>query len=390
MRARLWIALLLGALLIAGCNFPGMQPTDLPPAENIETIAAKTISAQQTILAGTLRPTITPAPVTPLPQSTTPPPPPPTDTTAPGAPTSTPKPTDTPGAPCNRAAFVADVTVPDDTAFRPGDKFTKTWRLKNTGTCTWTSSYALVFADGDKMGAPDAVPLTASVAPGQTVDLSVELTAPDTLGTYQGNWQLKDNKGQTFGIGEKADKTFWVRVKVTLPGGITYDFLAQASAAAWEYDDGTDTGSLPYDGADDDPRGVAKIKRDLKLEDGRKTGAVLFTMPPHSNDGSISATYPPYTVYNGDYLKGLLGFQAESDGSCGAGKAVFTIRYKLTSDGTVHTLGEWHDSCDGKLVKLNVDLSSLNGEEVQFILILDADGDYRGDRAVWSSLRVER
>ncbi len=240
------------------------------------------------------------------------------------------------------------------------------------------------------MGAPDAVPLTASVAPGQTVDLSVELTAPDTLGTYQGNWQLKDDKGQTFGIGEKADKTFWVRVKVTLPGGITYDFLARASSAAWEYDDGTDTGNLPYNGADDDPRGVAKIKRDLKLEDGRTTGTVLFTMPPHSNGSSISATYPPYTIYNGDYLKGLLGFQAESDGSCGPGQAVFIIRYKLTGDGTVHTLGEWHDSCDGKLVKLNVDLSSLNGEEVQFILILDADGDYRGDRAVWSSLRVER
>ncbi len=392
MRVRLPVLWLAGILLLAACNFPSAQGTQPGNAPGIETIAAQTIAAQQTILAGTPRPTITPAPVTVLPggATVTPAPALPTDTAAPGAPSSTPKPTDTPATPCNRAEFVADVTVPDDTQYRPGDTFTKTWRLKNTGTCTWTTSYDLVFAKGEQMGAPAEIPLAGTVAPGQTVDLSVKMTAPSALGTYQSDWQLRDEKGIVFGIGEQADKTFWVRIKVTLPGGITYDFLAQASSADWTYDTGTESGSLTFNGAAGDPHGMAAIKKDLKLEDGRTTGTVLYTIPPQNNGSALSAVYPAYKVYRGDRLKGLLGFEAESDGSCGAGEAVFIIRYREVGDSTLHTLGQWSDSCDGSLVKVDVDLSDLAGKEVQFILVFDSDGDYLGDRGVWSSLRVER
>ena len=41
----------------------------------------------------------------------------------------------------DRAQFVADVTVPDGTRYDPGATFTKTWRLRNIGTCTWTTSW---------------------------------------------------------------------------------------------------------------------------------------------------------------------------------------------------------------------------------------------------------
>ncbi|GAB4525388.1 MAG: hypothetical protein Fur0018_09800 [Anaerolineales bacterium] len=383
------ILILLLFLGLTACNLPSAQnPATQPPATNIETIAAQTIAAQQTILAGTPQPTITPAPVTLLPLATTPPLP--TDTAAPGAPSNTPAPTGTAPAPCNRAAFVSDVTVPDDSQFRPGDTFVKTWRLKNTGTCTWTTDYALAFSEGDKLGTVTEVPLTTSVAPEQTVDLSVNMTAPDALGTYQSDWLLKDAQGNTFGIGDQADKSFWVRIKVTLPGGITFDFLSQASSATWEYDTGTESGSLTYNGTENDPHGAAGIKNGLTLEDGRTTGAVLFTAPPQNNNGVVSGTYPAYKVYRGDRLKGALGFVAESDGSCGTGQAVFIIRYKDTADGTIHTLGQWRHACDRQLVKIDVDLSALAGKEVQFILLLDADGSPQGDRGVWSSLRIER
>ena len=392
MRPRIIAILLFLFIGLTACNLPSANnPATQPPATNIETIAAQTIAAQQTILAGTSQPTITPAPVTVLPIATTLPPAP-TDTAAPGAPTSTPIPiaTHTPATPCNRAAFVADVTVPDDSQFRPGDTFVKTWRLKNTGTCTWNTNYALVFSEGDKMGDTVEVPLNTTVAPNQTVDLSVSLTAPNDLGTYQGDWLLRDDKGVTFGIGEQANKAFWVRIKVTLPGGITFDFLSQASDATWEYDTSSETGSLTYDGAESDPHGAVGIKSGLTLEDGRTTGTVLLTIPPQNNDGVVSGTYPAYQVYHGDRLKGLLAFQAESDGSCGPGKAIFILRYKDTSDGTVHTLGQWEHTCDGKPVKVDLSLDDLAGKEVRFILLLDADGSPNGDRGVWSSLRVER
>jgi hypothetical protein len=115
---------------------------------------------------------------------------------------------------CDRAAFDADVTIPDDTTLDPSTDFTKTWRLNNVGTCTWTTEYALVFVDGEQMGGAEAVPFPASVAPDTSVELSVDLTSPASPGTYRGNWQLRNAEGRLFGIGDDADKPFWVQIVV--------------------------------------------------------------------------------------------------------------------------------------------------------------------------------
>lgn len=112
---------------------------------------------------------------------------------------------------CNAVAFVADVTVPDDTIFAPNKAFTKTWKLKNVGSCSWTSSYQLVFDSGDQMGGPASQPLTGSpVDPGGTLDVSVDLTAPAAPGTYKGNWKLRAPGGEVFGL---ANGPFWVQIK---------------------------------------------------------------------------------------------------------------------------------------------------------------------------------
>ncbi len=85
------------------------------------------------------------------------------------------------------AKWVKDVTVPDGTEFAPGDTFTKTWRLKNVGTCTWNNDYDLVFDSGDKMGGSNVEDINiGNVAPGDEVDISVDLTAPGSVGTYRG------------------------------------------------------------------------------------------------------------------------------------------------------------------------------------------------------------
>jgi hypothetical protein len=124
-------------------------------------------------------------------------------------------PTNTPvsNANCDRAQFVTDVTVPDGTTFTPNASFTKTWRLKNVGTCTWTTGYSLVFTSGERMGGADSfLPLT--VFPGQTVDLGLSLTAPSLAGSYRGYWQLKNAGGGLFGIGTNANQAFFVDIKV--------------------------------------------------------------------------------------------------------------------------------------------------------------------------------
>lgn len=112
------------------------------------------------------------------------------------------------------AAFVADMTVPDYTRFTPGETFTKTWRLRNNGTCTWDSSYRLVFVEGDRMGADESVDLDVPTSPSQSIDISVNLVAPGDQGIYRGEWMLQNAENRLFGLGRSADAAFWVQIVV--------------------------------------------------------------------------------------------------------------------------------------------------------------------------------
>jgi hypothetical protein len=93
---------------------------------------------------------------------------------------------------------VADVTVPDNTEFAPGAAFTKVWRVGNSGTCTWEAGTQLVFVSGEPLGGPAAVDVPA-VAPDSNTDVSVDLIAPATPGTYRSTWQLQSPEGVRFG-----------------------------------------------------------------------------------------------------------------------------------------------------------------------------------------------
>jgi hypothetical protein len=103
-----------------------------------------------------------------------------------------------PGPTGDNAAFVADVTIPDGTVISPGAAFTKTWRLQNAGTTTWTASYSLAFISGEQMGTITSVPISQSVAPGAQIDVSVDMVAPNNVGSYQGYWKMKNGSGQFF------------------------------------------------------------------------------------------------------------------------------------------------------------------------------------------------
>lgn len=114
----------------------------------------------------------------------------------------------------NSFEFVQDLTIPDDTVFPPGAEFTAAWRLRNNGTCPWTEEYALASVGGDPMTEELQVPLPSVVAPGQTVDASVVLTAPLIPGTYRGNWQVSNAAGEPFGINGVIEDAFWVQIVV--------------------------------------------------------------------------------------------------------------------------------------------------------------------------------
>jgi hypothetical protein len=183
------ILLILGVFL-ASCNLPSNQTGE----ELSMTAAAQTIEAltSGTPSFGLATPSFTP------PASFTP---------SPTQPVLTNTPIATATSNCNIAQFVTDVTIPDGTILTPNQAFTKTWRFKNVGTCTWTPSYAVVFSSGSSMNGPATQALTGNVNPGQTVDISVSLTAPGSAGDYTGYWRLRDGSGVLF-------NQFYVQIKV--------------------------------------------------------------------------------------------------------------------------------------------------------------------------------
>src|SRR5215216_484859 len=166
---------------------PG-QPSQVDYASTLDVVVAQTVAAAPSPTATLYIPNATPVP-----------------------PTKTPVPTA--ASYCDWATFVKDVSIPDGTLLSPGEVFTKTWRLQNRGTCTWTPDYDVVFYGGAQMsGTTMQVP--GYVAPGQTGDVAVTFTAPTAPGHYSGYWLLRNTNGGLFGTGANADETFYVDINV--------------------------------------------------------------------------------------------------------------------------------------------------------------------------------
>jgi hypothetical protein len=219
--------ILIAVFLLTGCNLP-FGGSLVSEQEAALTAAAKTVEVLRTQAASagvglvTLPPINTPnqktaaVPATAAPAATLTPP----NTLVPTkAPTNTQIPTSTfVPIPCDRADFVADVTIPDNSIISPGSSFTKTWRLKNSGSCSWTTSYRLVYSSGEQMGGAASTALPGNVNPGQTIDLSVSLTAPSGTGSHQGYWRLQNASGGAFGWGIYGDQAFWVLISTGAAG----------------------------------------------------------------------------------------------------------------------------------------------------------------------------
>lgn len=188
------IYLLLASLLVlSACGAGDAEATPTVDANLIQTQAVETFSAvltQTAFAAPTQTPASTP---TMLP------------TFAPAAtsavitlPAVTQPPAASPTASCYQLRFVSDVTIPDNTQMTPGKTFTKTWKVKNTGSCAWDAGFKFAFVGGEQMsGVTYALP--SSVAAGAEIDISVALVAPNKAGTLRGNWRMQTAGGQFFG-----------------------------------------------------------------------------------------------------------------------------------------------------------------------------------------------
>lgn len=178
-------------IVFSACNLPQNLPPTPTPTLTPVLLPTSTLIIFPTATAVVVQPTYTSPPTQ--------------------VPTKTPSPYDA-------AAFVADVTVPDGSKVAPGETFLKTWRIKNIGTTTWDTSYATVFHSGERMNGSARVAFNGAVYPGQTVDVSMYLTAPEGIGEYRGNWMLQNTSGYNFGFGADANVPLYVIVEVFAEG----------------------------------------------------------------------------------------------------------------------------------------------------------------------------
>jgi uncharacterized protein YkwD len=188
---------------------PAIPTSGVEQASPVPPTAAPQVTASPTLLPTSVSPSATPPP---SPTATEPAPSP---TGQPGTPAAT-NPTSTAiasGVCTEKASFYGDVTIPDNTSVDQGEAFTKTWSIRNEGTCDWNSNYALVFASGENMNGPLSNPMPA-IPSGATGEISVNLIAPSRGGTYTSNWEFQNPGGERFGVGSSGNDLIWVQIAV--------------------------------------------------------------------------------------------------------------------------------------------------------------------------------
>ncbi len=327
--------------------------------------------------------------------------------------------------PCNWAGFIRDVSVPDGTHFNPGTPFTKTWRLRNLGACAWTTAYSLVFINGNRLGAQPVISLPAEIDPGVAVDLSVNMVAPSTPGSHVSYWMLQDPSGQNFGYGFGHEAQFWVKIVVNPPTptptktpGITptvpataaptmtptrlptptatmtstvlptqtpkvgLDFTQNFCGATWK--NSTTTIACPSTTVNYSTGSILITSYPVTINGTLTNVPSLILVPDSAANGQISGTYPPYTVQKGDHFQVLT--------TCITGvpqcSAPFELDY-ISSGGPEKTLQSWTSTGSGAFNNINIDLSSLAGQNVQFILLAKNSGSAsQQNETLWATPRI--
>lgn len=270
-------------------------------------------------------------------------------TTAPtGVPTAVPteEPTSAPAACTYLATFVKDVTIPDNTLIAAGNRFVKTWRIRNDGTCTWgPDGFALVFTGGDQLGGPDQVPISTSVAPGQTIDVSVSLVAPNRSGTYTSDWMLTMDGlpavvGPYLGVGSGNQPLF---ARIVIGYATVLDSVTRISFA---------TGATAAVTNDSAKAGAVKGYR-LRALAGQILMATLTSKPSNARLSIFAADGRPLQVTTTSDKSYLLAHLPTNQDytvvvTAGSQKINYTLEIMIPSRISFAS-GAYSDSVDGKV-----------------------------------------
>ena len=284
--------------------------------------------------------------------------------------------------PCNWAAFVTDVTVPDDTLMQPGQQFVKTWRLQNIGSCAWDASYSVVFAGGDNLGAPPQQSIGATVPPGQSVDISLAMTAPQPAGSYTSYYKLRSADGVVFGIGNNTNNPFWVAISVNQAVSTEISGVDAMCNFAWV--SGVGPMTCPQDSL---TNGSVMRNNSPAVEiSTQENEPAIVVMPNDGPGGFVTGTTNFLTVQPGDRVRTVVGCMANQV-NC---NLTFEIGY-MTQGGAYGSLGTWGQAFDGSLDKIDLDLTGLAGQNIQLVFTVRSNtGTSFENYGFWLNPRLVR
>ncbi len=259
------------------------------------------------------------------------------------------------------------------------------------------------------MGAPDSITLPHKVAPNETIDISINIAAPITPSKYKGVWSFEDNTGKRFGLGKSSTGQIWVQVKVisaptsTLtpsleptPAILTtnsppsttspfetqvYDFVSQICSAQWQ----SNIGAEPCPRSDSEAQGAITLITQPTLEDGVTLNNPAILINAGNVNGFVRGTYPEYLAQPGDHFRAIASCEANAI-SC---SALFRVSYQDDSNAIVDlwAVGEFYDQ---KYTKIDIDLGSLAGKKVKFILDVTPLNADPNNRVFWASPSIYR
>jgi hypothetical protein len=225
------------------------------------------------------------------------------------------------------------------------------------------------------MSGKKTVALRATVKPGQTVDVSIDLIAPDDEGDYVGYWALRDTAGRIFGIGLDADAAFWVAIEVQQADRMVHGFTDHLCDAVWRSQDGT----LNCPGVEDDAKGFVMLMEQPHLEGGRVENEPGLMVNLNSDeDAWLAGEFPAFKVRKGDEFRTVISCLDDSP------DCFVRMRLEYSIDGgSVKTFQKWDEKSEGKYRKVRLDLSDLAGYEVEFILTVEAMEASDDNAAIW-------
>jgi hypothetical protein len=245
----------------------------------------------------------------------------PTATSAPAtsapAPTATTAPAPTASGCTDAAAFVKDVSIPDNSRITPGAEFIKVWRLRNTGTCAWNSNYVVAHVDGASLTDSAEYALTGSrIDPGQTVDINVGMRAPTQAGTYTSYWSLRGRNRQLIPVAGGHDgNQFFVKIRV---GETSNNNPTDGSIIAWSAD------AVVTEGTACTPSAIYEVTASFTADGPVTTGFEVTSM----SGSSVAGYFLSDIDVRADTVQGTVMFGPERF-SHGEGPQGWQVKYRF-------------------------------------------------------------